>query len=89
MSYDDSSRYSGDESMHVMHYEDDKDTETEENDTNTCAIESIPKLIFRSNDVDADFEDSDDDAFPSEGSMPKLLIRKEHANEKHFGKEQR
>ena len=45
--------------------------------------------LVRNNDIDADFEGSDNDASTSEGSMPKLLIRKEHACDNNFEKEQK
>ena len=43
-----------DESMHAMRNEDNKDTETEENDNDTCKIDSMPTLLIRNNDTDAD-----------------------------------
>ena len=45
----------------------------------------MSKPLVRNDDSDTDSEDSDNNT--SEGSMPKLLIRKEHADEKHFKKE--
>ena len=43
---------------------------------------------MRSNDAGADLEESDDGVSTSEGSMPNLLIRKEHVDENLFEKEQ-
>ena len=44
-------------------------------------------LNYYRNDANIDSDDSDDDASTSEGSMQKLLIIKEHEDERHFEKE--
>ena len=62
--------------------------ETEENGTGTCVIDSVPRSLARNNDEGADSKDRDDSASTSEGSMPKSLIRKEHADGDLFEKEQ-
>ena len=43
----------------------------------------MPKLLVTNDDVS---EDSDDNASTSKGSMPKLLIRKDYAEDKNFDK---
>ena len=48
----------------------------------------MPRSLARNNDADADSKDRDDSASTSEGSMPKSLIRKEHADGDLFEKEQ-
>ena len=77
---DDSSGCSSHESMCMTHNEDGTGTETKENGTGTCTIDTTPKSLVRSNDTGADLKDSNDGVSTSEGSIPKLLIRKEHVD---------
>ena len=75
--------------MRIMRNEEDTGKETEESNNDTCSIDSITKVLVRNNDADADSEDNNYDALNSEGSTPKLLIRKEHVDETHLEKEQK
>ena len=78
---DDCLEFRNNESMHVMHNEEETGTEPEESDDNASVRErSMPKSLVRKYDID---EDSEDDASTSEGSMPKLLVRKDSKDAEH------